>query len=880
MAGWWLWGGWLGPTADYELEESGRIRLHDFATGRVLGVLKGHTNVILSLAFSPDGKYVASGDGASNPTVRIWDVHRKRQVHVLEGHKNGIFALAFSPDGKRLVSGSDDHTLILWDTASGRRIATLTGHKDDVASVAYDPKGKYVASGSLDNTIRLWNGKTGKFVKILADQGTMVGSLTFSPDGKRLLSGTGSSPYHCHVYSIPNGKELVTFREHDNVVIATAVSPDGRLAATGGGNNQDILVWDIAGGRVRKRLSGKGASVFAVGFSKDSSALAWGQSGGWANPMNRGPLEHTLTLRTGRDWNLVPGGSAKNESGFARATDTHGPYRLKRQKGGDYGYNAILRLLKNGNETSRAERDSTSGYQHRSYTFTPDGRFVASGGANGVLTLHKVPSLEKATDFIGHEGEVWAVACSPDGRFLVSGAWDQTVRLWDLGAASRGGRVSPLLTIFPAKDGGEWLAWTAEGYFAGSERAGRFVGYQINKGVDRTPEFVRNEQLENVFFRPDLVADKVRGRSISDLPDISSVLARGRAPVVRILEPRDGATIRSDTVTLRYAVKDRGSGVGTVRIFLNGTAVETGGRRTIRRNVEDVRELRVGLEPGNDNHVSVVAYNAKEEVRSEEVSVRVFSKVDIRKPRFFALVAGINRFGNPDISLNYARPDAEALAEVLRTHASSALFSKTEVTLLTDSDATIDNLRRAADRIKSRARAEDVVVIYLASHGEIREGRYFLLTASTDYLMTEDLEKTCLTGEELQERLSEIPASKKLLLLDTCNAGKLVLAMNTRSISESAVLLRLSRAIGTYVMAATTEAQYASEGYKGHGLFSWVLINGLKGGADMDRNGIVEVDELKLYVKNKVPELARKRFGRRQLPIATGRGDSFPLVRK
>ncbi|MCP4106888.1 MAG: hypothetical protein GY749_15335, partial [Desulfobacteraceae bacterium] len=532
-------------------------------------------------------------------------------------------------------------------------------------------------------------------------------------------------------------------------------------------------------------------------------------------------LKHTLFFRTNGDWNLVPGRDVKNESGFVRASDTHGYYRLKHEKGGDYSYrDAVLKLLKRDREIASVERDSTSGYRHRSYTFTPDGRFVISGGSSGVLSLYSVPNLNKTADFIGHEGDVWAVACSPDGRFLVSGSYDQTVRLWDLRAAANGGDIFPLFTLFPSKNGKEWLAYTPEGYFTGSENAARFVGYQINKGPDKTPDFIKNEQIEQVFFRPDLVAAKTQGRSIADFPDISAILAKGSAPELRILSPRDGATIPGDTVTLRYAVQDQGSGVGKVRIFLNSTAVDTTrkrgiGRKKRRRREEVHHKVQIGLEPGNDNHISIVAYNANGELKSKEASVRVFSQARIRKPRFIALVAGINRFANPDIKLRYAKSDAEAIADVLRKQASPALFSKTEITLLTDNNAKVGKLRNAMDRIKYTARAEDVVVIYIASHGEIREGRYYLLTAGTDYLMTEDLEKTCLTGEEIQERLGEIPASKKLLMLDTCNSGSVPLAMNTRSISENAVLVRLSRAVGTYIIAASTEAQYASEGYRG-----------------------------------------------------------------
>ena len=218
---------------------------------------------------------------------------------------------------------------------------------------------------------------------------------------------------------------------------------------------------------------------------------------------------------------------------------------------------------------------------------------------------------------------------------------------------------------------------------------------------------------------------------------------------------------------------------------------------------------------------------------------------------------------------------------MLKTRTPSGLFKSRDVRLLTDGDATIDNIRSAMDNLKTKVKPEDVVVIYVASHGEIRQDRYFLLTASTDYLMTEDLEKTSILETELRDHLTEIPAGKKLLLLDTCRSGKVVLAMTRgRSLAESTTLELLSRTVGSYVFAASTEAQYAGEGVDGHGLFTYVLLEALKGAADYDGNGLVEVDELKIYIKKRVPILSQQHFNRRQLPVATGTGDSFPLTGK
>ncbi|MCP4660142.1 MAG: WD40 repeat domain-containing protein, partial [bacterium] len=128
-------GGWLagGPS------QSRAVRLHDFRTGQVLGLLEGHENVILDLAFSPDGRTLASG--SADDTVRLWDVTAKKSRHVLPGHTDDVYAIALSPDGERLASGSYDHTVRLWDVASGELLRELTDHEDKVRAASFSPDG-------------------------------------------------------------------------------------------------------------------------------------------------------------------------------------------------------------------------------------------------------------------------------------------------------------------------------------------------------------------------------------------------------------------------------------------------------------------------------------------------------------------------------------------------------------------------------------------------------------------------------------------------------------------------------------------------------------------------------------------------------------------
>ncbi len=429
------------------------IRLHDFHSGEILALLKGHDNVVNALAFSPDGHRLASG--SADNTARIWDVANRRAVHTLRGHTDDIYAVAFTPDGLRMVTGSLDHTLRLWRVADGKLIRAMRGHTDKVDAVAVSRHGR-IASGSWDHTIRLWDGKTGAFIKTLADQGTQIGSLSFSPDGRYLLSGVGDGPNnYCHLWSVPNGREILSYSEHDNIVLATAISPDGHRAATGGGNNKDIHLWDLRNGKQQQRLAGVGASVWAVGFAPDSSHLAWGKTKQQISPISRGPLKYQIRLPDDERGLGVPKFLEWNP-GYIRARTAWRDWFLQHRKGGNYGYDdSILDIRRDGDTVASIERGSTDGYGHNAYTFTPDGRIV-SGGGNGVLAMYNRQGRH-LHEYKGHSGDVWAVAISPDGRLLASGSNDQTVCLWSLESGEL------LLTLFHSSDGG-WMAWTPVGY--------------------------------------------------------------------------------------------------------------------------------------------------------------------------------------------------------------------------------------------------------------------------------------------------------------------------------------------------------------------------------------------------------------------------------
>ena len=429
------------------------VRVRDAETGRVLLILKGHEKDVSSVAFSPDGKCLASA--SCDGTVRLWDAESGAALKSLEGHSDWVLAVAFSPDGKTLASGGRDKTVRLWQISDGKMIASLEGHSGLVRSVAFSPDGTKLATASADQTVQIWDAKTNVCKAVLKAVEGMSGAIAFSPDGKTLAGGGKTGVVT--LWEAATGKVSATLDGQGEAVWCLVFSPQGNTLATAGMDGK-VLLWDIPTGEVRIALEGQKSLVTALTFLADGRALVSGAVDGsiqrWDAVSSAlaelpGPGNETRMVLFSPDGRqLVAAGVGSRVFVYDMQSGTL-KYRLSQNSNaysGDISSDGKLlavggrEILLGNLETGEAIGSFGKGEPAiRAVGFTPDGKTLVSGNDGGVIQVWDVATKSVKKTLPQQPLNIYDLAISPDGKTLATATGDYKrraesgeIKLWDL----------------------------------------------------------------------------------------------------------------------------------------------------------------------------------------------------------------------------------------------------------------------------------------------------------------------------------------------------------------------------------------------------------------------------------------------------------------
>ena len=855
---------------DHEL----RLRVLDAASGRETRVLASD-NTTMTVDMSADQRAVAVGGLKS---VRLLNPANGSEVQRL-GVKSAVGLFAISPDNLTLAGTAVSGPRI-WSFSASDDVGSAQ-QLDPLEKVAVTRDGQTIVSFSTGQ-LWLWDAKSGRLLHSFKIGETETKG-SFSADGARLAAVTtvkhsaGEDAYRIRIFDGATGLEIRMLDfESQNSPTAMSLSPDGKavvLLASSKDRQDRLQVWDADTGKKLHNVARCAECDELIAFSPDGKSFITGDNGYNSSGGNY-YAKYRLTLwetKSGDMLKTVDHVDALFVRGSAFSPDGR-EFVMSEGKSIELRDATTLQLLQATPKKSVADTI-------RAIAFSPDGETMATSGDDQLVGFWDPKSLNLLKASAGHTGAVGSLAISPDGLTIISAGRESTLRRW-----GRDGSLSA--TSIATKDG-EWLTITPEGFFDASRNGGRMLA------VVRGLETFGIDQLYQSLYRPDLVREKLAGdprglvREAAANLDLGKVLASGAAPDVRVTVPGraiGSVTVDGTSATAEAEITDRGGGIGRVEWRVNGVTIgvdnfAAGGPSPLRLT----RSL--ALEPG-DNALEVMAYNGANLVASVAARLSIVARaappaaapqaapaaspVAMAKPRLFVLAAGVNDYADGRFKLEKAVWDAQEVARGFR-EASANLYQSVEVKLMTDADVTRDKLDAAFGEIAARAAASDVFVLYIAGHGKTVDGRYYFVPQ--DFIIEGELSERAIDAavkakavsqEQWQRWFAQVPARKSVMLFDTCESGTLA-DDETQQLEKGAASDRLAQATGRSILAASSGSQEALEGYRGHGLFTFEVLDAINE-SDGDHNGTVELNELAAYVYAQVAEVSQKVFKQRQVP--------------
>ena len=769
-----------------------------------------------------------------------------------------------------LTGGWKESGFKLWDISKGELLRRFSAEKKGMnspISVTFSPDGKYALSGG--KRLQLWDLTTGKEIRTIGDLSARYIS-PFTADGSKVMSYSlessmrGWEPYfmlwdtatwnNISKVKLPTSMAL-------GVPISVALSPDGRYILTG------------------QMPLGMGGQL-----KKEAKIVLWGAS--------TGEMLRSQTASEGFPV-FVPSVAISPDGGYALSGGTDGTVRLWD--------------ISSGTELKRLQAHTGSGGTFY-VAFSRDGKYFLSGGADGLLKLWDTSSTKEVKTFRALSGNtlgmvtstVGYAALTSDGKSIISGSTDAAIRIWNTST----GEERAMMVSF---EDGEWLVITSEGYYNSSEKGAQYLNVKFedkNYTVD---------QFYDVFYRPDIVAAKLSGQDISGLISITMKDAiKTPPPLVEFTSHTSGNDQQKAKVC--YQVKSTGGGIGEVRLFHNGKLIQSDGyyREVAKTSTEqtqlvslnsrsiyaDMRSLNIKAKTDStlmvskskgdlfedckeidaiagENEVSISAFNGSNTVQSYMKTINFSSGVKSEDPHLYILSIGIDQYTDSNVNLKYAVKDAKDLEERIKIQ-SATLYKPQNIhySLVTDREATKTNIVNKVNELSNTIKPQDNFILFVAGHGVLLQNQYYMLTHDYNGQVSDT---NMISSNEIVEMSKKIKSLNQLFIFDTCHAGRVDTIVSGLYDARMSVL---AKKMGLHIYASANDKQVAMDGYKGNGLFTYTLLDGLNNNKEADKNkdGKVTVVGLGEYSKKMTTNIS-KEIGHSQTPLIINFGKDSPIYK-
>lgn len=896
-------------------------RLWDAATGTLIKTFRipiGSTNegMIYACSLSPDSKFAAiagrtGSDWDSTFCIYIININTGEIIHRILGLPDIINDLEFSPDGNWLAAALKHGIGVrIFETRNWREYIKLEGYSGEVYNIAFKPSGG-LATACYDGKIRMYNNRFELITEKTGLSGQKIYSLAFNPAGNLLAIGYIDTSavevrdaIDLSLLYKPSVEELENINVGFNIL---SFSANGNMLFGGGSFSKinkernywynAIRCWNNAGkgnyidlpimkNTIKDIKPLTNGSVAVIGSYPDIvlinsfNKVSWYQS----PPSNDFYADDVSHLRINNNGSSI-GFTPMNQEA--------------------YSFNVLQRKLMEEQSLNPAPKDSNAG------TTVTDCIDSYNPFLNGkkILFLHK-NELAHCTDISSNgkifvlgtgwnlylsdnNGEkIWrtelpdgasAVNISGDDKLVTVALFDGTIRWY----STTDGKE--LLTFYLHADKKRWILFTPSGYYDASPGAEDLLGWHVNNGPDKAPNFYPVSRFRDQFYRPDIIdaifetynendaitlANQRKGKING--PDQITDITKKLPPIISISSPANGSTVSSNMVSISYSINSPANAPArNIKVLVNGrpVAIEQGinikepGTRKIKVNIPQ-EDCTITLLTENDNGTSPEANLFIKWKEPDKPKQNV-----VVKPNLYLLAIGISTYNKDQYKLGFAAKDAGDFSSAILQQ-KGRLYNDVVVKTLTEKEASKINILDGLQWIQEKTTRRDVAMIFFAGHGvNDNNGIYYMLPVDADI---ERLRSTCINFEEIKQTQSTIEG-KVIVFVDACHSGNLMGAGGNYINGLINLLTSTVRGAGAITFTSSTGKEFSLEDPSwGNGAFTKALIEGLNGAASVDEEKEITYTSLSLYISRRVKKIT----GDKQHPtlVPTPNTPDFPIA--